>query len=419
MATEILNYKFTSLPLTADSTGTYDATVTGVEQVTDVGAVNGFGDTANFDGATYYTMATIPATLSNDSARSGSMWIYSTVDSVLQKFYGTAPGNPSTTFSKSATNKLSLQTAGVAFTLLSTADILVNTWTHCAFTYDLTTVSIYLNGVFEDSVTSAWDLSGGNSMAYVGAGAGSFDLTGNMVDFSIYDGALTAGEITAIFTAGPDVPVVVSLTGTPYTHTVDLVWGDVATTYTVTQDDVEILTDTTNLLMTVYNLTPNTSYTYKLFLDSATTAEVTTVVTTSVLDAGATTALLTSISNDLTLLNSVTIAELDTFITSVLVHLDTVTSRLSDGTKVFTSSSIFVGDSETTTVTTGAYVLPLTTTGGASQTTTLTVPSAATEITEIVTYDETLDQITVDSVAYSVGDLFPLGDMKVSIFSIN
>ena len=416
MATEILNYKFTSLPLTADSTGTYDATVTGTQQVTDVGAVNGFGDTANFNGATYYTMATIPATLSNDSARSGSMWIYSTVDSVLQKFYGTAPGNPSTTFSKSATNKLSLQTAGVAFTLLSTADILVNTWTHCAFTYDLTTVSIYLNGVFEDSVTSAWDLSGGNSMAYVGAGAGSFDLTGNMVDFSIYDGALTAGEITAIFSAGPDVPAVVSLTGTPYTHAVDLVWGDVATTYTVTQDDVEILTDSTDLLITKFNLTPNTSYTYKLFLDGSGTEAITTAVTTSSVDSGTTATLLTRIANDISLLDSATVIELDTFITSVLVHLDTVTSRLSDGSRNISSNSVFVGDSEITNVKDGSYVLSLTTTGSTSQATTIVAPDLTSEI---VTYDEGLDQITVNSVPYVVGAKFALGNMKVSVFRLN
>ena len=415
--TQVLNYKYTTiLDLTTDSTGTFDATVnSGTAQVTDVAATEAFGDTAHFDGTTSYVMTTLPTTLTDDSARTVAVWLYSTNDLTLERFFATSPGSGLCNFQKRDDNTISLQT--LAFNMISTSLVPVNTWTHCAVTYDgSTTLKMYINGVLENTLSFAWDLSHANQLKYIGSSNASFLFNGNMVDFRIYDGALSDAEMTTLFGSGPDVPLNSSLDITPFSHFASLTWNPVATTYTITEDDVEVISDTTESSATRYNLTPNTSYTYKIFLDGSATEAVTTSITTSVVDAGAVSSILTHLSNDLSSLDPTTIADIDTLLLSTLVDSDIITSRLSDGTRNFSSDSTFIADSVTTNVVSGSYLMPFSTGGIPGQTTTITAPDSTSEI---VTYDESFDEITVDSIAYNVGDTFILGNMKVSVFKID
>ncbi len=86
----------------------------------------------------------------------------------------------------------------------STTTITVGQFYHVAGTYDGTTLSIYVNGVLEASTVPGFSLDYGTEPLFFGtSGVSSFDgkLNGLLDDVGIYNRALTAAEIQAIFTA--------------------------------------------------------------------------------------------------------------------------------------------------------------------------------------------------------------------------
>ena len=202
---EILQYEFSSLAnLNTDSVGTFDTTVaTGTAAVSDTGSAEAYGNTAHFDGSTVFEMSTVPTTLTNNSPRSCSTWIYSTVDGSEQRILSTNSGTGITIFQKRSDNKLTVQNS--VFGTFSTSDIPLNTWTHCAFTYNgSNTVKVYFEGNLEGTNTWAMNLST-QDMKYIGStGTGSTFFNGNMLDMRIYDVELDATEISTLFSNGPD-----------------------------------------------------------------------------------------------------------------------------------------------------------------------------------------------------------------------
>ena len=80
----------------------------------------------------------------------------------------------------------------------------VGVWTHVATTYDGSTVKGYINGIQVLTQTVALQLGSRTSDVYLGAGAdGSVPLNGNVDELSIYNRALSATEVQAIYQAGP------------------------------------------------------------------------------------------------------------------------------------------------------------------------------------------------------------------------
>ena len=212
MATQVLNYKYTSVAdLTTDSVGTFDATLNnGVSAVTDVGATNSFGDTANFDGTTDYVISTLPTTLSSNTSRSVSAWIYQSFSdgSTSGKILAAAAGSGFCNLQVTTGNVINLHNS--AFSITSNTVIALDTWYHITATYDVTPgdITLYIDGVLDETITaSVWDL-GLKDMNYIGGSNGNSYFYGNIVDFRVYDGALTAGEVSTLFGAGPDVPAV-------------------------------------------------------------------------------------------------------------------------------------------------------------------------------------------------------------------
>jgi len=203
----ILNYKYTSVSdLTSDSIGSFDASLNnGTAQVTNVNSVNQYGNTAHFDGSTDYIMSTTPTTLTNNSARSFSIWIYPTVDDTNQRILSTLGGSGVHIIQKrSDNNKISLQNA--SFEVTSSSVIPLNTWTHVTFTYNGTnTNKVYVNGVLENTSTFAWTLLDSNPMNYIGGTNGALLFSGNMLDFRLYDSLLTDVQVSDIFTSGPQI----------------------------------------------------------------------------------------------------------------------------------------------------------------------------------------------------------------------
>jgi len=202
--TEILKYEFSSLAeLNNDATGTFDTTVaTGTGQVTDVGSSSAYGLTAHFNGSTSLEMSTVPTTLTDNSARSLSVWIYSTANNAEQRILSTASGTGITIFQKRTDNRLGLQ--NTTFGTLSSSTIPLNTWTHVGFTYNgSNSSSVYINGSVEATSTWAMNLSS-LDMKFIGAtGTGPSFFNGNMLDFRLYDTELSSTEMGTLYTNGP------------------------------------------------------------------------------------------------------------------------------------------------------------------------------------------------------------------------
>lgn len=202
---EILRYEFSSLAtLNTDSVGTFDTTVAaGTSQVTDVGATEAYGESAHFDGSTNYVMSTVPTTLTDNSSRSCSVWIYSTVSGVGQRILSTGTGSGITIFQKRSDNTVGVQNS-IFGTVGSTA-MSENTWYFVGFTYNgSNTVKVYLDGSLDGTSTWAMNVST-QDMKYIGgSGTTTGFFNGNMLDFRLYDSELDATAMGTLYTNGPD-----------------------------------------------------------------------------------------------------------------------------------------------------------------------------------------------------------------------
>jgi hypothetical protein len=100
-------------------------------------------------------------------------------------------------------------TGGAALAAGSTIDPAINTWYHLAGVYSNGTMKIYVNGADNTSWTSgagSGTLLDSNGVLSVGGNSGSQSTDGIIDDVRIYTRALTAGEISAIYSAGSTCP---------------------------------------------------------------------------------------------------------------------------------------------------------------------------------------------------------------------
>ncbi|HVE56299.1 MAG TPA: LamG-like jellyroll fold domain-containing protein, partial [Pyrinomonadaceae bacterium] len=86
----------------------------------------------------------------------------------------------------------------------SVAGIPANVYSHVAFTYDGTTIRIYINGVLDTSAASSIGnlAQADTNILRVGGLGGSFNFIGEADELGIYNRALTVDEIAAISNAG-------------------------------------------------------------------------------------------------------------------------------------------------------------------------------------------------------------------------
>ncbi len=151
-------------------------------------------------GGTSATIADLPV---NNSSRSISIWIRPThinSDNVIFT-YGSGSGdsaygasfNSTTMYNFSYSSNLSYATSTV-----------VNNWKHMVYTYEQSTgvAKIYIDGVLKNSGTfSAWN-TGNYGKFYLGSifGSGS-EYVGYVDDLKIYNYAISAADVTALFTS--------------------------------------------------------------------------------------------------------------------------------------------------------------------------------------------------------------------------
>jgi len=414
----LLTYGFTSVDsLNTDSVGIYDTTVnTGLAQVTNVGAIEGYGLTAHFNGATDYVMSPVPATLSDNSTRSCSVWIYSTVSGTDQKILSTDTGTGVTIFQKRSDDTISVQTQSSAVT--STSTITSNTWYHVAFTYNgSNTVKIYINGVLESTGSFAMDLST-IDMKYVGSRNAIQYFEGNMIDFRVYGSELDSTAMATLYSDGPTFSLIFI---TMYSHASNITWNSVsgATTYTlVTKNSSgEIIETQTGLTVeeeNVYNLDDGSTYDFTVYsnLDDVNPVYESLSNLTPTVDTSSTNDLITFVSNDLTLINATNVSELDPFLKENLSTGDKIQARIIVGNSIFLDKTlVFVQESETISVDDFPSVLTPFISGS--------VASDVALGTEAMSFDETANTVTVQASTYSIGDTFILDGKKVRVSELN
>jgi hypothetical protein len=99
-------------------------------------------------------------------------------------------------------------TAANSYSLVATNRVPTNQWTHIAATYDSTTAKIYINGVLNSTLSHGGGIFAGSDDLSIGGAVGGLSDGSVIVPFpglidepSLYNRALTATEIQAIYNA--------------------------------------------------------------------------------------------------------------------------------------------------------------------------------------------------------------------------
>jgi len=140
---------------------------------------------------------------------------------------------------------------------------------------------------------------------------------------------------------------------------------------------------------------------------------------TPVIDATSTGDLITFAGNNLTELNEDKLLEIDEFIKDVLNTGDSVQARVSFKNSIQQDQTLnFVQDGEIISIAPNPTVLtPFTTTGAPATDITLEFSDGST--TESMTFNQGLNQVTVASNTYNVGDTFIIDGKKCKVSELN
>ena len=378
-----------------------------------------YGNVAYFNAASSLVLpsASVPAALQGNTARTISLWMrrITSNNGVITSVGSSSATNARYRLQMATTDKLSLAyyntTASTTGTLIGTG------WRHVALTYTNQASKCYIDGGQEFSAgrslpTSVTDLGIGEDTT----NGTNIKYNGYMVDYRVYDGVLDVTALGVIFSAGPETGF--SVSARLYTHLSDITWGVVtgASTYTLRQTEdggsETTLLETTDAVTTFTSTTiPGSVYVYNMYTEldlivpAGTVTETAPIVSTvSVSD------LLVRISNDITTLTEVAATEIDGELRNALSTGDVVVTEVGNAT--------FVADTETLALPEGyveKILVPFYAGEGASQTVTITLPDATSEV---LTYDDGADEVISGGIQYAVGEYFKSGTYKVTVTEI-
>lgn len=409
----VLRYQFneTTATLNTDSSGNSNTLVNagGVVSATDAT----YGSVASFDGedSSYFTLGpAVPIEMQGSSPRTFSFWMNRDANAGTLFEYGNLFDRFRIIASKAGTYVVFVGANGSGQNYIFSVNHTTGVWNHSVITYEGDTLSVYINGVELDTVTVPV-LDTSSDALYVGvANSLGTRFEGSLSDFRVYDAVLSAPEISDLYSNGPNPP---PLSVTMYTHVADLSWSPVtgANSYTVTlsRDSGPVVTiaTTSELSRSVYNLIPGSSYEFNLYtdLDNVTPVDTSTASTLPV-DSANVDSLMVRLGNDLTLIDSTSIDDISQFIRLVLSTDEVVHTNLGEALFVENSGTITLSDKN------GSVLTPFDVTAGSGQSTSIVLPDGSTNL---VSFDETTDEISYSSLNYSVGQQFVMGGLKVSV----
>lgn len=244
-----------------------------------------------------------------------------------------------------------------------------------------------------------------------------------------YDRALTAQEIMYNYTTLLSFPTAElefpAFTSNPRATNILINIEEVvgATGYRLTTQktgsNIEniFMTNFTDLIQNIENLIPSTEYTVRLYSTTNSIFELIgeeniTTLENSSSNYNKNDYLNTSGRFDFTSFDKSSLGLISEFMNDIFTTGENIDINLSGKTKI----SKFVNRGGTVDITgSEALVAPFTTTGGSGQSVSLTLSNSSTVG---VNYDETTEEITIDSEVYNTGDSFILDGKKVTILNI-
>ena len=418
----VARYAFDQTDVSLDSSGnSNNLSNFGVSSTVD----STYGNVALFDGIDdYFTIdtSTIPALLGN-SARTISVWVNRS-STASQSIIDYSISNRFLLYLRSS--EVRLQTGSTSSVV--GPNLAIDTWYHLSLTYSGTTLTFFVNG--SETFSGILSLDSTSQLFNIGKLSNSFSgywFSGKMSDFRIYDYGLDSSEISSMFSAGPDIwtpspSLIVTPRVTTIAVTIPSVSGAIAYKLTsqVTGSTIEKTerNNFTDFDQTIKNLSPETEYTVRLY---ATDGTVYTLVENSTA-----TTLANVGSNydksdyliddtgifDLSVLDQTSVNRMSDFFDDIFETGDLVMVKVSGKPK----KSKFVNRGGNVAVTdTESVVANFSTDGGSGQNFSCTLSDTSSVL---VSYDETTEEVTVDSETYQTGDSFVLDGKKVTILDI-
>ena len=213
----------------------------------------------------------------------------------------------------------------------------------------------------------------------------------------------------------PDLPPLPSLFGTPKSVYIDWTWDSSNTYYRLDLNDgtttTTVLTGSSDLAFTTNNLLPETSYTGELYSSSdditytlSTTTVVSTLPNTA---ANFDTSVFydaVEMKYDFSDLSSNTLSIVGEVFDELFTTADVF--KITDSAGTLHENASFINDGSMVNLSDSeVFYLPFETSNGAAQQVSLTLSDTSTEI---ITYNDTNNKITVDGTEYGVGQNFYL-----------
>lgn len=400
--------------LVEDDTGNGNTlTNTLVEVTTDAT----YGTVASFDSASQMRLDVSPPEIVGSGPVTFSFWMKLRLVTVSSMIFSQGAGREYRTQWQSNGRFFTFINQVNSFTPVTAIE--AAEWGHYVITHSGNTEKVYKQGTLATQRNISINRPSG---LFIIGGSDSFStaLRGYLTDFRIYDGALSASEISTLHTEGPSIHIIVPLTVTPRVSSVlsTLEVVDGATGYRLTSQQTGSTVETTvadnftDLEQSIRNLVPETEYTIRLYstTDGSAYTLVETLVTTTLPNLGANYDKFEYLSNgrfDIRTDEVVSDVLNDVFATGDPMTVN-VSGRAKKSTFVNRGGVVDVSDTE-------SVVAPFSTGGGAGQTMSM-ILSDATSV--VVSYDETTESVTVGSASYDKRDSFILDGKKVTIVDI-
>ena len=417
----VLRYSLDSTDnLTTDLIGSSDAISSNVTISTD----GTYGDSATFNGTSSIIELTssVPAALSGNASRTVSMWVNMNVlgnTNIFTQGNSTGGGNFYwIKFGLSNNIRFESSVSGNS-AVYNVGTISTNAWYNIVWTYNGSTTVAYVNGSQVGSISES--LNTDTDLVTIGgtpsSGNGLF-LNGEMLDFRVYDQALNSTDVSTLFSTGPEAGL--ALSATMYAYAADLTWSIVsgASSYTLAMNGDTIVDGSSETAHTEYNLDDGTVYLFELYTDlDAVTPVLSESFSTPTSDTTETGNLLTFISNDLTLISSGNVSEIDSFIHGNLVNGDSVQGRIKYNSSIIPEETMEYAEDAGTILFSEpriSILTPFVSGDGVKQ---FDLTKSDT-LTETISYDGT-DTITVNGVTYQPGDRFIFDGKTVKVGELN
>lgn len=198
--TLVLRYKFNDpATFTTDSSGNSNT----LEDVNGVGSFDDptYGSVAHFsDNPTkYFSLASAPATTLGSSSRTYSYWLYQIGTETYRIMFGQGTSPEYRVQFSNSSMDINGGSGG------SSNPSSIGEWVHIGITYDGSTERVYFDGALTNSANIS--INTGTGSLFIGSAPNfptGYSINGYMVDFRIYDDALSDADISTLYANGPN-----------------------------------------------------------------------------------------------------------------------------------------------------------------------------------------------------------------------